>query len=230
MVLRGKRIGYPHGGNAHYTLLEALADANLGEKDVHLVPLDVSEMPDALANGEIAAFCAWEPIPTATLARPGAFAVIHRSLSTSYMYFTRQFAEKRPEAVRQVVASQLRSMGWMREQRQNLLEACKWAMQAGSNFSGKTSILSVEQYARLTQEDILDLRSAPMIPEYYLKQDGPLYREFRFLISLGKIPSSSNWDSVRSSFDNKVIEEVLMNAEKYELDGYYYDVDGGENE
>ena len=65
--LRGKRIAYAFGSNAHYALLQSLASAGLRERDVRLIPLDVTEMPDALADGTINAFSAWEPTPTIAL-------------------------------------------------------------------------------------------------------------------------------------------------------------------
>lgn len=221
--LRGKRIGYPFGGDAHYTLLEALADAGLEEKDVHLISLDVTQMMDALAGGTIYAFSIWEPTPTIALAKYDDFVVIHRALSTSYLYFARSFAEKNPEAARQIVASQLRAMAWMRQQKQNLHKACQWELQAVSDLSSRKPMLSVEQCAALTKRDILDLSSAPMIPAHYLEHDGPLHREFEFLKALGKIPSSSSWESVRSSFDCQIISEVLANPSRYKLDEYSYE-------
>ena len=127
-ALRGRRIGYAFSSNAHYSLLEALADAGLGENDVHLVPMDVTQMPDALAAREVDAFSAWEPMPAIAIARPDGFVAIHRTLSTSYMYFARLFAEKHPEAVCNIVASQPRSMAWMRQSKRNFLVACGWTL------------------------------------------------------------------------------------------------------
>lgn len=228
--LRGKRIAYAFGSNAHYSLLEALANAGLTENDVRLVPLDMIEMSDALARKEIDAFSAWEPTPAAALARSDDFVTINRTLSTSYMYFARSFAEKHPEAARQIMASQLRSMTWMQRQRQNLLQACRWALQAGEGLSGEKPTLSAEQYAALAQRDILDFMSVPMIPGNSLAPGRSLHREFEFLKDLGRIPPSSDWDSARGSFDSKIINEIMANSRKYALDKYHYDIDGGSDE
>lgn len=232
--LRGKRVAYAFGSNAHYSLLGALADADLGEKDVHLIPLDVTSMPDALVKGEIDAFSAWEPTPTAALSRSDGLAVIHSAFSTSYMYFTRRFVEDHPEATRLIVASQLRGMRWMRWRKSNLLDACEWALQAGNALSGKQSILSAEQYAGLTQRDILSIGTVPRVPKSSLIRGGSLYKELEFLKALNKIPSNGDfsllWDDVHSSFDSGFIGEVVTDPEKYQLDEYGYDVDGDNDE
>ena len=228
--LRGKRIAYAFGSNAHYSLLEALANAGLKENAVRLIPLDVTEMPDALAKGEIDAFSAWEPTPAAALARSDGFVAIHRTISTSYMYFARSFAEKNPEAASQIVASQSRSMMWMQQQRQNLLQACRWTLQAGENLSGEKPTLSAKQYAALMQRDMLDFMSVPVIPDNSLAPNGSLHREFEFLKNLGEMPSSSDWDSVRGSFDSRIINEVLASPKKYGLGEYRYHIDGDDNE
>jgi len=71
--LRAKRIAYAFGSNAHYALLQSLASAGLREEDVRLIPLDVTEMPSALAEGAIDAFSAWEPTPTIALAKQDSY-------------------------------------------------------------------------------------------------------------------------------------------------------------
>ncbi len=226
--LRGKRIGYAFGSNAHYTLLQALSSANLRETDVRLVLLEVNEMPDALAQGKVDAFSAWEPTPTIASTRYKNQVVIHRSMTSGYLYFSRSFADKYPEAVRQIVASQVRSMAWIKESRKNLFDASRWTLQAGMDFSGQKTVLSVEQAVDLAMSDILGITSVPFIPKNYLIQNGPLHREFEFLKTLGKIPSSSNWERVRDNFDHQILMEVLTNPQKYRLDEFK--IDGGNNE
>lgn len=238
--LRGKPIGYAFGSSAHYILLRALSSAGLGEEDVRLIPLDITEMPDALGNGEIDAFSAWDPIVPIALARPDGFVTIHRGLSSAYLYFSRAFAEKHPEPVHQIVASQLRAIAWMQQRDENLLEACRWTLGVGQALSGKEPALLAEQYVMMIKKDVIfGNTSASIIPENHLKQDGLLHREFEFLKALGKIPPSSDWDSVRNSFDRQIISEVLANPGEYSLDEYDYDniaapftgpVDGGDHE
>jgi len=124
--LRGMRIAYAFGSNAHYALLQALTSAGLTEEDVRMVSLDVNEMPTALEDGRIDAFSAWEPMPTIAITRHTGKAVIHRSITSGFMYFSYAFAERYPETVRQIVASELRAIDWLKQTAENGLEAADW--------------------------------------------------------------------------------------------------------
>ena len=220
--LRGKRIGYGFGSNAHYALLETLLSAGLGESDVHLVSLDVNEMPDALNEGRIDAFSAWEPTPTIALTRFDDQVVIHRSLSLGFLYFSRSFAEWHSEAVRQLVASELRAVYWLTQRRENLTEASRWALEAGGELTGQPRVLSAEQYVVLAERDLLGLSSPPTIPGSALEKGGLLFKEFQFLQELGKVSETAKWDEVRSCFDSTIIDELISDGRKYKLFTYRY--------
>ncbi len=226
--LRGKRIGYAFGSNAHYALLAALSSAGLGLGDVRLVSLDVTEMPNALLSGAIDAFSAWEPTPTIVLNLSEGPEIIHRRLTTGYLYFARSFADRHPEAIRQIVASELRVVRWMQDRRSNLLQAARWAIEAERELSGQPPALSVEQYVALAKSDLLGMSDCtPAIPRSDLAADGHLVREFEFLQTLGKIPPTAKWEDVRACFDRSVVEHVLSNAQEYRLTANDYAEEGG---
>lgn len=220
--LRGKRIGYAFGSNAHYALLDALSLAGLAETDVRLIPVDVNEMPDALNQDTIDAFSAWEPTPTVALARFEDQVVIHRSLSTGYLYFSRAFAEGNPEGVHLVVASELRAVYWLNERRENLLQAARWALEEGRKLSPEVGVLSENDYAFLAERDLLGFLSVALLPENVLSKEGPLFREFEFLRRLGRISDAATWEGVRSCFDQSIIEQVLTEKQKYKVDTFRY--------
>ncbi len=219
--LRNKRIGYAFGSNAHHALIHALSSAGLRETDVHMIPLDVNEMPDALTEGRIDAFSAWEPWPTIARMRFEKPVVIHRNTTSGYLYFSRSFADRHPEAVRQIVASQVRSMKWLRSHKEHLLLASRWALTAGQDLSGQASVLSPEHYVALAKNDLLGISFIPIIPRKHLADGGPLDREFEFLKALGKIADTAEWDRVRSCFDHSIAEDVLSAGGRYLL--YAYD-------
>ncbi|MGR3304089.1 MAG: NrtA/SsuA/CpmA family ABC transporter substrate-binding protein [Candidatus Scalindua sp.] len=221
--LRGKKIGYAFGSNAHYALLKTLSSDGLNEAQVNLIPMEVTKMPEALQAGKIEAFSAWEPTSTITLIKYPNNVVIHRYLSSGYIYFVKTFSDRWPEVVRQIIAAEIRALRWMQSNRQNLLQASEWALQAGEDLTNHKLELSVEQYASLAESDILGLTSAPIIPQNDLRQNGPLHMEFEFLKNMGKIPASTNWDKVHDSFDLQVIIEVLANAKKYKLNEFDYE-------
>ena len=225
--LRGKRVGYAFGSNAHYALLNALSLAGLQETDVRLVSLDVNEMPDALAQGRIDAFCAWEPTPTIALTRFEDQVVIHRSLSSGYLYFSRSFAESHPEALRLILASQFRAMRWLWRAPENLVDASRWTLEAGQNLSGQTPVLSAEQYGRLARTDMLGLSPMPTIPKKDLAPEGRLALEFEFLKTSGNVSSTARWDEVRSCFDRTILQEVISAPREYRLATYQYRAEGG---
>lgn len=227
--LSGKAIAYPFGSNAHYSLLKTLTSEGLKENDVRLVSLNVTKMPNALAQGKIDAFITWEPHTTIALEKFKDFVVIHRSLSASYLYFARTFVDRYPKIARQIVASQLRAMTWMRASEKNLIMACEWALQAGKEFSGGEKLLSPEQYASIVKSDLLDIAPIPIIPERDLEVQGPLFEEFEFLKRLEKIPAGNDWIKVKASFDNSIINDVLSKAEEYQLDIFEYSKERGKS-
>lgn len=220
--LRGRNIGYAFGSNAHYALLRSLASEGLNETNVNLVPMEVTQMPEALHAGKVDAFSAWEPTAAITLIKYPESVAIHRYLSSGYMYFTKIILEDHPEAVRQIVASEIRAIQWVQDDTQNLLQASEWAIQAGESLTGQNVELSVEKNASLAKRDILGLSSAPIIPRCDLETNGLLYMEFEFLKTMGKIPASSNWEGVRNSFDWRIINIVLSDSKKYSLNEFNY--------
>ncbi len=220
--LRGKNIGYAFGSNAHYALLKALASGGLNETQVNLIPIEVTKMQEALATGKIEAFSAWEPTSTITLTKYPESVIIHRYLSSGYIYFKKTFSDKHPEVVRQIIAAEIRALRWMQSNRQNLLQASEWALQAGEDLTNHKLELSAAQNASVAENDILGLTSPPIIPQNDLRQNGPLHMEFEFLKTLGKIPASTNWEKVHNSFDLQTIIDVLANSKKYKLNEFSY--------
>ncbi len=223
--LRGKKIGYALGSNAHYALLKALSTARLTEEQVRLVPMEANEMPEALHSGEIAAFSAWEPTPAITLIKYPESLVIHRYLSSGYIYFTKTFSDKYPEIVLQIIAAEVRALRWMQRNRKNLLRASEWVLQAAESLTNQKSKLTIEQNAALAKKDILGIASAPIIPQSDLRQNGPLHTEFEFLKTLDKIPASASWEKVQKSFDFQIMIDVIKHSKKHKLNEFNYGIE-----
>ncbi len=223
--LSGKKIGYALGSNAHYALLKALSTARLSEGQVKLISMEVNEMPEALQSGEITAFSAWEPTPAVTLIKYPENVVIHRFLSSGYIYFTKAFSDKYPEIVRQIIAAEVRALRWMQRSGKNLLRASEWALQAAENLTNQKLKLTTEQNTALAKNDILGITSPPIIPQSDLRQNGPLHTEFEFLKTLNKIPASTNWEKVHNSFDFQILIDVITHSKKYKLNEFNYDIE-----
>ena len=84
--------------------------------------------------------------------------------------------------VRQIVASEVRAIAWMKRQDSNLLAACRWILLTERAFTGQEPVLSVGQYAMLLKNDILGISQITAFPARSLIPGGRLYQEFKFLI------------------------------------------------
>ena len=70
--LKGKTIAVPFGSTAHYSLLQALADAGLdGNRDVKVINLDPEKMPAAWQGDQIDAAWVWDPVQSQLLEEGG---------------------------------------------------------------------------------------------------------------------------------------------------------------
>lgn len=221
--LKGKRIAFVSGSTAHYTLLEGLASVGLTEKDVSLVEMKITEMPDALEKGTIDAFSAWEPAPTLSLSRNFRNAAVYRGFNATYLIINRHFAAQRPEDARQLVASCVRAINWLRQPgRKNVEIAAKWSLESMKSFSAKTSPLTVDQVVAITRRELLEMESLPLIPKTELTGYSPLSREFEFLKKIGKLPANAQWENVRDSISRDLMNEVLSHSVLYKLHEFDY--------
>lgn len=223
--LKNRRVGYAPGSTAHYMLLEALETIALTDRDVTLVPLKVTEMYDALKAGTIDAFAAWEPTPTIALKQSGDLKILHRSLSSSYLYCSQSFLTLHPETVKLLVASITRSMKWLAISPNNIQLASDWSMEAVNAFSGKQSPLARKEYARLIDDGIVSIASSPIIPLNILKDGGLLHKEFLFMQQKNMIPAEITWAATRNKFDRSMMVEVLNNPVLFRLTEYHFTED-----
>lgn len=219
--LAGKRIGYVEGSSAHHALLQGLNSVGLTDKQVILVPMGVDEMPDALEQGRIEAFAAWEPAPSVALARTPANRIIFRGQSTDFFVFSRDFTKAHPEAAREVVAGFIRSLEWMRKGRSNVEQAARWAMIDGEILTGKSAQVTVNQAVNIARREILDIPSAPATPPA-TGTDPMLASEFRFLRRLGKIPEDAPWERIQSAFSYTGLQEVMRDKRRYRINDFDY--------
>ncbi|CAK0781025.1 NMT1 domain-containing protein [Gammaproteobacteria bacterium] len=215
--LRGKTIGVPFGANAHHGLLQALAVANLPQEAVQLVNMDIQELPEALREGRIDAFSAWEPISSLAIRRDGARA-IHRVLSSGYLYFSRTFHENHPQWVRRIIAAQVRALDWLADTEENTLRAARWVNESVRVLIGKELDLTDEEIARLSRWGLRNIGQTPLIPTAQREDDGYLARATAFLASTGKIPATTTWNDLRGCFRQEDAILVLEYPSLYHID------------
>ncbi|GFO64255.1 NrtA/SsuA/CpmA family ABC transporter substrate-binding protein [Geomonas paludis] len=219
--LKGKRVATGVGSAAHFTLLSALQNEGLTEKDIDLVPMEVSEMPQALAEGKIDAFSAWEPTPTLAFAAHREFHLVHKGVSYGFLCLRGDFVRSRPAQARELAAAVARACGWMRIPR-DLEQAAGWTAASATSLQGSPYLLTRRAMNNIIRNDLLNVPGAPRIPTALLSEEGLLYQKFTFLKRIGKIPESTPWAKVRDSFDIEMMRQVMAEGDKLALQQFDY--------
>jgi ABC-type nitrate/sulfonate/bicarbonate transport system substrate-binding protein len=222
--LKGKRIAYAKGSNAHFMLLSLLSSYHLSANDFDLVPMNVDDMIEALESQTISAFAAWEPTPTIALQKH-RFVARFGGPSSGYMYFRKDFADKQPAALRHIVAAVARAFLWLSNGNDaSRIKASGWSIEAAEILTGAKLNLSPEALALLGERDILRAKWARsfVIPAHDLADNGRLKREYSFLKEMGSIHGETTWEAVRDSFDLTILSDIFANTGAYRLSEFRY--------
>lgn len=223
--LEGKRIAYAKGSNAHFMLLNLLSSEGLSESDVVLVPMDVDLMIEALQNQSVSAIAAWEPTPTIAGKKYG-FVTRFGGPSSGYLYFRKDFAEKHPAALRQIVAGVARANLWLHEDGgvKNRVTASGWSISAAEELMGAKLPLLPQELANIATQDILMSKwlNSFVIPAESLSKNGRLGREYAFLKEIGTLPEETRWEDIQNSFDTTMLLDILGHPLEYRLSEFRY--------
>ncbi|MBF0183921.1 MAG: NrtA/SsuA/CpmA family ABC transporter substrate-binding protein [Magnetococcales bacterium] len=220
--LRGRRIGYVPGSNAHYALLNTLKAYRIPLADVTLQSMPLQAMAEALAEGRIDAFSAWEPTPALAIKRY-KHTVIHRQLTSGYWYFTNAFVQQHPEEVALFLAAELRALHWLTQSDDHLLQAVSWSEAAIRDLTGRTLALAREDIFRLVRRSLHALAVLPLLPEDELQEEGRLGKAVEFLQSLGNIPPGFTWQHMLACLDRSRGEAVLAAQQRYRTLSFDYE-------
>ncbi len=221
--LYGRRIGNATGSSAHQVLLKGLTAHGMLETDSTLTPMPVNKMIRALADGEIAAFSAWEPTPTLALAAHPQFRIIFRALIYSYLYVSGSLARTGPEVLRAILAAHLRAIRWMSRSEENLRRACRWNRKEAEDFIKVPFPLTDAQCMHISRRDLLDPSPNAMIPKQNLGGDGHIAQQFRFLVAMGKIDATIPQQRVLARFENTLLQEIIAHPDRYEILTFSYE-------
>lgn len=218
--LAGKRIGYVEASSAHLTVLQGLQAAGLSEQQVQWVAMGVADMPQALEDGRLDAFAAWEPFTTIALNKNPRNHIVFRGASADYFVLSRSFARQQPQAALELIAGFARALEWMRESQGNLEQAARWSMAESAAFSGIAPALTSAQVRAITRRELLDIPSAPAL----LDGGGPprLKAEFEFLRRLGKLPPTAGWAQVEAALAYDGLASVQSDERRFRLHTYDY--------
>lgn len=220
--LAGKKVGNVPGSTSHYALLQALASVHLSEGEVSLVPMELQKMPEALAQGRIDAFAAWEPTPTMAMKKyPGQFCVIYRQVSLSFFALSGELLKTNRPAADALCAGLIRAVRWLKKGN-NLNTASRWTVQGMTAFSGRPAEVTAADIAAITRSDLLDVPGAPLISAADRGENSTLAREFEFLKSIGKIPAGVSRERFRSGIRPDLLESVLGGRSRFRLTTFDY--------
>jgi len=222
--LKGTRIACAMGSNAHFMLLSLLSSKELSVDDVELVPMDVEHMIEALKNRNVSAFAAWEPTPTIAREKYG-FVTRFGGPSSGYLYFRKDFADKHPAALRQIVASVARAGLWLRDgSAENRITASAWAIEDAEMLMGAKLPLLPQEFASIGFQDIQGSAGVGSfaIPPASLSKKGRFRKEYAFLKEFGALPEKSRWEDLQASFDATILSEILGSPKEYRLSEFRY--------
>lgn len=222
--LKGKRIGNAIASAGHYALLKTLQNEGLAERDVTLVPLDVNEMPEALLKGRIDAFSAWEPIPSLFIATyPERFSSVGRQIGSGYLSVSRAYASQSPESITLLAAAVARAMQWLADDGANRQLAARWNQGAIQQLSGTVPVASYEELGRQIGSDLQMIQHSAKLPPMKGQGKNLLEDEFMFLKTLGKVPQTARWETIRTSFDHSIMERIYQNPKASSLHRFDYE-------
>jgi hypothetical protein len=224
--LKGKRLGCAFGSNAHYGLMATLAQQGLSERDVTLMQMDISEMPQALKTDKVDAISIWDPMASMIIMDNPNTLIIHKMLSTQYLYFTKRLYDNQQDAVDLILASEIRAINWFLLNRENRIKAASWVFKSASSLSAFS--LTNDMIVEMGQKRLKDLTSTPFIPDNIIITNGPIYKEFLFLKKIGLLPKDADWDKVHNSFTNDALLDVLGSPQTYRLNTFQYRSDDNE--
>lgn len=190
--------------------------------------MDIIDMADALHNKKVDAFSAWEPTVALALKKYPEFIVTDSKTSYGFIYLSGELINSQPEAAKQILASEIRALKWIRKSNDNLKLASQWVVESAIDLAkkaGQDFPVDAEMVSELTKKDLPGLTiEYPRIPDRILEESGLLEKEFGLLQSLGFVSKDLKWEKIKHSFNLELIEEVISEPEKYKLNAADFDI------
>lgn len=178
--LKGKTIAIPHRQSSHNILLnDALASAGLTINDVNITELAPTEMPSALASGQIDGYCVAEPFGAKAVSL-GAGKVLFTSEELwedslcCGLVLTDEFIENRNEDARTFVAS-YKQAGQNLTKEQAMETATKYLNQEEDVLELSLQWISYDDL-EITEENYSTLTEK--VKAYGLSENPPSYADF----------------------------------------------------
>lgn len=222
--LGGRTIGFPPGSDAHHALMEILELIGIKAK---LVPMDVDAMPEAIRDRRIDACVAWNPITSLIISENSDASVVYRKLWTTFLYFRGGFAKTHPQAVRSLLASQVRAIRWVKRDLDNLTLSSRLSINACRALSPDMPLPPFKDFVDLSLAASI-LSVTQIISDDDLADGRLLHNAFAFLKKERMIPAGAEWQKTRAMFDLETMAAILGEPRKWRLDEFDYDTTRGE--
>ncbi|MFM7753306.1 MAG: ABC transporter substrate-binding protein [Cyanobium sp.] len=117
--LKGKKVAAEEGTVDHYLLLKVLKDNGMTAADIQFVPLETGAAAAAFAAGQVEAAAVYAPFTTQAIKRPGSRVLTssreHPGAISDLLVCRREFVEKNPEAIQQVVNAWFATLRMMKD-------------------------------------------------------------------------------------------------------------------
>lgn len=182
--LKGKTFAIPHRSSSHNILFhDMIKKGGLSEKDITVTELAPSEMPSALANGQIAGYCVAEPY--GSVAVTGGYGKLlydskdlwEDSLCCS-LVFTDSFIQKNTKLVNSFI-QQYHAAGETLESKEEAKTIAKKYLSQGDEVLEKS--LEWIQYSDLKITEKAYSSLSQKVKEYGISKNPPTYKDFVYL-------------------------------------------------
>jgi len=151
--LKGKKVAAEEGTVDHYLLLKVLKEGGLQASDITFVPLETGAAAAAFAAGQVDAAGVYAPFTTQALKRNGSKALTtsreHPGAISDLLVCRREFVEKNPKAIQQVVNAWFATLQLMQKDPAStlpiLVERSGVSEQEFKAYDAGTTIQTLEQ-------------------------------------------------------------------------------------
>ena len=197
-ALKGKTIATPFASTSHYSLLAALEDAGLSEKDVKIIDSEPDAILAAWQQGDIDAAYVWNPVLAKLTADGGKVLITSEDLSkkgkTTYdlAVVTNSFAAKYPAAV-QI---------WVNQQHAAVLKIRNDAAGAAKSIAAELNITEAEAADQISQ--LIFLTAQEQVGSEYLGGGlaTNIYAAALFNKTLGKIDTTKEESAYQKAINS----------------------------
>jgi len=117
--LKNKKVAAEEGTVDHYLLLKVLKDNGMTAANIQFVPLETGAAAAAFAAGQVDAAAVYAPFTSQAIKRPGSKVLTssreHPGAISDLLVCRREFVEKNPEAIQQVVNAWFTTLQLMKD-------------------------------------------------------------------------------------------------------------------